>query len=89
MNGLKEVATVARARRKQLELTQTELASKTGVSRATIDAFENGRMGEIGFSKLSRILSALNLEFRLHDSDVRRPTLDELLKEKANDKSLE
>jgi transcriptional regulator with XRE-family HTH domain len=32
-------------RRKTLKLSQAELARKAGVSRATVDALENGRTG--------------------------------------------
>ena len=74
-------------RRKASRLTQSELASKAGVSRATLEALENGRSGEIGFSKITNILSALGLELKLQDENLQRPTLDELLEENRNDKS--
>jgi transcriptional regulator with XRE-family HTH domain len=72
-----EIAT----RRKALRLTQSELAQKAGVSRATLDALENGRCGELGFSKVTNILTALGLELKLQAANLRRPTLDELLEE--------
>ena len=89
MIGLTEFASKIRERRKQLGITQSELASKAGIGRATIDALENGRVGEIGFSKLLRILSALNLEIKLREAHLRRPTLEELLEEDGNDKGLD
>jgi len=53
---------IARNRR-LLELSQLELAAKAHVSPcATLDALENHRTREIGFSKLVRILAALGLE---------------------------
>lgn len=68
-------------RRKALALTQTELAEKAKVSRSTIDALENGRLGELGYSKISNILAALGLELSLRESTARRPTLDDLMAE--------
>ncbi|MDQ2775640.1 MAG: helix-turn-helix transcriptional regulator [Acidobacteriota bacterium] len=53
-------AKVAEARREQ-GLRQADLASRSGLSRATIDALENGRAGDIGVSRLIRILAALGL----------------------------
>ncbi len=76
-------------RRKTLKLSQAELARKAGVSRATLDALENGRAGELGFSKLTRLLSALGLELALQTASSQRPTLDELMQEDRDDKSLD
>ena len=77
-------------RRKTLKLSQAELARKAGVSRATLDALENGRAGELGFSKVARLLAALGLELTLQTaSSHRRPTLDELLQEDRDDQSLD
>jgi transcriptional regulator with XRE-family HTH domain len=76
-------------RRKTLKLSQTALARKAGVSRATLDALENRRAGELGFSKLTKLLTALGLELTLHTASSQRPTLDELMQEDRNDKSLD
>ncbi len=76
-------------RRKTLKLTQGALAHNTGISRATLDALENGRAGELGFSKLSRLLAAVGLELSLHPAGSHRPTLDELMLEVRNDQSLD
>ena len=75
--------------RKKLKLSQAELARKAGVSRATLDALENWRAGELGFSKLTRLLSALGLELALQTASSQRPTLDELMQEDRDDKSLD
>ena len=77
------------ARRKTLRLSQFDLARKAGVSRATLDALENGRSGELGFSKISKILSSLGLELQIQDAKPKRPTLDELLSEERDDQSLD
>lgn len=68
-------------RRKTLKLTQVELARKAGVGRATLDALENGRAGEVGFSKITKLLAALGLALKLGPADPSRPTLDDLLRE--------
>jgi transcriptional regulator with XRE-family HTH domain len=76
-------------RRKNLKLTQAELARKAGVSRATLDALENGRAGELGFSKIARLLTALGLELTVQTASSHRPTLDELIEEDRDDQSLD
>ncbi len=75
--------------RKKLKLSQATLSHKAGISRATLDALENGRSGEMGFSKLSRLLAALGLELKLQTATLHRPTLDELLEEDRNDQNLD
>ena len=77
------------AQRKRVGLSQSELAHKASISRATLDALENGRAGELGFSKIAKLLSALGLELKLQDATSRRPTLDELMEEDRNDKGLD
>jgi len=76
-------------RRKSLKLSQAELAGKAGVSRATLDALENGRAGELGYSKITRMLLALGLELTLQPASSQRLTLDELMQEDRDDKSLD
>ena len=76
-------------RRKKLKLSQAALGRKAGVSRATIDALENGRAGELGFAKLTKLLAALGLELTLQAASSQRPTLDELLEEDRDDQSLD
>ena len=71
--------------RKEQGLRQTDLASRSGLSRATIDALENGRASDIGFSKLNRVLTAVGLELNLNPASGRRPTLDDLLQEDSSD----
>jgi transcriptional regulator with XRE-family HTH domain len=75
-------------RRKALKLRQTDLANKAGVSRATLDALENGRLGELGFVKLAKILAAVGLELSLGEPRKRRPTLEELMLEDERDQGL-
>jgi transcriptional regulator with XRE-family HTH domain len=65
-------------RRKTVGLTQTKLAKMAHVSRSTLDALENGRMGELGYTKVHNVLIALGMEFALQPGTNRRPTLDDL-----------
>jgi len=76
-------------RRKTLKFSQAVLAHKAGVSRATLDALENGRASELGFSKLTKLLTALGLELNIQPARSQRPTLDELMLEDRDDKSLD
>lgn len=77
------------SQRKTLGMSQSALAQAAGVSRATIGALENGRCGELGFSKVAKILAALGLELNVQEAQPRRPTLDELLEEDRDDKGLD
>jgi transcriptional regulator with XRE-family HTH domain len=85
MIGLNDLGSEITTARKGARLTQVELAERAGVSRATIDLLENGRAREIGYSKLARILFVVGLELRLQPITQERPTLDDLLKENADD----
>ena len=76
-------------RRKKLKLSQAALARKAGISRATVEALENARADELGFSKLTKLLAVLGLELKLQTASSNRPTLDELLKEDRDDQSLD
>jgi len=77
------------ARRKTVKVSQAALARQARVSRATLDALENGRVGELGFSKINRLLAALGLELTLQPASSQRPTLDQLLQEDRNDQDLD
>lgn len=88
MVDLLSLAEPIAARRRELRLTQAALAQRAGVSRSTLDALENGRMGELGYSRVSRILAALGLELSLREAGARRPTLDDLMQEETDDPDL-
>ena len=77
------------AKRKSLGLSQTALAKKARIGRSTLDALENARLGELGYSKITNILSALGLELKLQEARARRPTLDELMDEERDDQGLD
>jgi transcriptional regulator with XRE-family HTH domain len=82
---LNEIGIEIAKARKLDRLGQRQLGEKAGVSRATVEALENGRAAEIGFSKLTRILAAVGLELRLGPMAQDRPTLDDLLREGSGD----
>jgi transcriptional regulator with XRE-family HTH domain len=82
------IATIAEQiahKRKELGLSQSALAKKAHIGRSTLDALENGRMGELGYTKINNILTALGLELRLQETTSRRPTLEELMSEERDD----
>jgi len=89
MSDLTSLGGQVAERRKALKLSQMALARRAGISRATLDALENGRAGEIGFSKLTKVLAVLGLELKLLAAGSERPTLDELLEEDRDDQSLD
>lgn len=76
-------------KRKATGLTQSALAKRAKVGLSTLDALENARLGELGFTKITNILSALGLELKLQDAGSRRPTLDELMEEDQRDQGLD
>jgi transcriptional regulator with XRE-family HTH domain len=76
-------------RRKSQGLSQAVLAKRAGVGRTTLDALENGRSGELGLSKIIKLLTALGLELSLKESASRRPTFDDLMREENDDQSLD
>lgn len=76
-------------KRKTLGLTQPILAQKARVGLSTLDALENGRLGELGYSKITNILTALGMELKLQEARARRPTLDELIEEGRDDQGLD
>lgn len=85
MLPLSTIAEQILARRKALGLSQTGLAQRAHVSRSTIDALENGRMGELGYTKITNILAALGMELHLRESAAPRPTLEDLMAEEQEE----
>lgn len=77
------------SRRRALGLSQAALARQAKVGHSTLDALENGRLGELGFSKIIRLLSGLGLELKIQEATGRRPTLEDLMEEDRDDQSLD
>jgi hypothetical protein len=76
-------------KRRALGLTQPTLAKKARVGLSTLDALENGRLGELGYSKITNILTVLGVELKLQEASAGRPTLEELIEEARDDQSLD
>ncbi len=83
------IGEVIAKKRKSLGWSQTVLAKKARVARSTLEALENARLGELGYSKITNILTTLGLELTLQESRTRRPTLDELMNEEPDDQGLD
>lgn len=83
MIDLTAVGQAVRQRRTELGLNREQLATAAGVSRARIEALENGRAVEMGFQNLMQILNAIGLDLRLTELNRRRPTLEDLQKENS------
>ncbi len=52
---------IVRRKRRELEMSQAELADKIGMSQATVQHFENGRSG-VSSKTLEKILEVLNIK---------------------------
>lgn len=89
MLTLSSIGSEIASKRKSARMSQSELAHMAGVSRATLDALEHGRIGELGYSKITKLLAALGLELRIQGTTSRRPTLDDLLNEERDDQGLD
>lgn len=66
--------------RKESGYSQQKLADDLCISRATINAFENGRAGDIGLKKVLQLLGYLEKEVVIKDK-ARFPTLEDLKNE--------
>jgi hypothetical protein len=83
---------IRRANRHQAQNTRldaTHACKKARIGLSTLDALENGRLGELGYSKITNILTALRMELKLQEASARRPTLDELMEEGRDDQGLD
>jgi len=78
---LTDLGPIVKDARKRANLSQAELATPLGMSRATISAIESGRCEEIGYSKLVALLQRLGLEFTVVPRTA-RPTIDDLRNER-------
>ena len=76
------------ARRKSAGLSQLALARRAGIGRSTLDALENGRIGELGLSKIIKLLTALGLKLSIQENSAGRPTFEDLREEK-DDQSMD
>jgi transcriptional regulator with XRE-family HTH domain len=89
MLALSSIGEQIAARRRSMGLTQAALAKRAGVGHSTLDALENGRLGELGLKRIVRLLAALGLELKIEEATARRPTLEELMEEDRNDQGVQ
>jgi len=75
---LAELGEAIRQRRRELGLTQAQLAEQGGLHRTTLIALENGQILELGVNRLLRLLESLGLTLRTAPAATYRPTMDEL-----------
>lgn len=80
---LDEIGQLIGKTRKNKKLTQAQLASQLGMSRATISKIENGTIPEIGIRKVLSLCAALGLELVAQEK-TKRPTLQQLMKENSD-----
>ena len=82
MQVLTELGEAVAARRKALKLSQSEVASRTGLTRETLVRFERGQLSEFGSRKLLAVLAVLGLEISFTELGT-AGTLDELRRERS------
>ncbi len=81
MMDLKTLGAMIASRRSGMKLTQAALAERARIGHSTLDALENGRLAELGFGKICRLLAALGLDIKIVEANQGRPTLEDLLSE--------
>jgi HTH-type transcriptional regulator/antitoxin HipB len=71
VNNLQDLAAIARGRRRELGLSQAELAARARVSRQWVSTFESGKAtAEIGLA--IRLLDALDLRLAVAEAGAPR-----------------
>lgn len=72
---LSELGCSVRRARKERGITQKALASACGLSRATVNAFESGKMEELGFSRVNSLCDLLGLKISVEPSPQVQPPI--------------
>jgi transcriptional regulator with XRE-family HTH domain len=80
---LVSIGTQISLERKKRGWTQSQLAERAGISRATLAALETGAIRELGFNKVAMLLACLQLNLRIGTANGSRPTLEDLQLENA------
>lgn len=81
MIDLIDIGEAIKASRKSLGMTRERLAEISGMSRTRLQGLENGRIGDVGFTNLARVINAVGLDLRLTTANRNRPTLEDLADE--------
>ena len=71
MMNLMHLSTLVRTRRLALGLSQAQMANLTGLSRTTINLFENNALNDLGMAKGLHLMAVLGIE--LQASPLGRP----------------
>ena len=66
--------------RKRRNIGQAEFCRANGISRTTLSQLENGKLLELGYNRVQRILTCFNKELTVREASP-VPTLDEILRE--------
>ena len=82
MRTLAELGELVASRRKALNLSQSDLASRAGLTRETLVRFERGQLTEFGSRKLLAVLAVLGMEMSFVEAGM-SGTLDELRRERG------
>ena len=82
MQSLKELGGAVAARRRSLQLSQGEVASRAGLTRETLVRFERGQLAEFGSRKLLAVLAVLGMEIAFVETGI-AGTLEELRRERS------
>ncbi|WP_158939795.1 helix-turn-helix transcriptional regulator [Burkholderia sp. S171] len=84
--NLAELGGAFKRARIEANLTQGEVAQRSGVQRARISLFETGALAELGAVKMMSLFNAVGLETFVRPAGHRR-TLDDVLSESADDRA--
>lgn len=85
--NLAELGETFKRARIEANLTQEEVAQRSGVQRARISLFETGALAELGAVKMLSLFNAVGLEAFVRPAGHRR-TLDDVLNERDEDRAL-
>lgn len=82
--GVEALGRTIRRLRKERGLTQAQLATQVGISRATVSGIENNTIAELGIRKYEKLLNALGHTLTVKPRSG-RPTLDDLKERGVDD----
>ncbi len=82
MQTLTELGEAVAAKRKTLRMSQSDVASRSGLTRESLVRFERGQLTEFGSRKLLAVLAVLGLEISFTELGM-SGTLDELRRERG------
>jgi len=86
MNTLQELGEAVAKRRRQLKLSQGQVAQAAGVNPSVLSRLERGRASEYGARKLLQVLAVLGLEVDFRERG-QAGSLEELKREREQRKT--